>query len=981
MVDFFAQKQQALIAVLRNHVSGEVRFDAASRRLYSTDASHYQIEPLGVVIPKSLDDLSAVVQIAAETQTPIVPRGGGTSLSGQAIGPGIVIDCSKYLNQIGAVDVAARTVKVQPGVVLDHLNRAMAVHGLQFGPDVATANRATLGGMLGNNSAGARSIVYGKTIDHVRSIKSILADGTVTDFGPRSAVECRRLAERPTLEGHIYREARRVIDKNADEIRARFPHIIRRVSGYNLLDTLDRGSESNQSLVPLVVGSEGTLAVIAEAELNLVPRPKARGLLVPHFDSLAAALDVLAMSLEMQPSAVELMDSMLIELAARQRSFKHMMTAIKGRPAALLMVEFSGDSTAEVSARVHELERKLSGRAGVTALVPAIEPSVRDPLWSLRSSAVPLLYGMPGDRKPITFVEDCAVDPAKLPEFALQFREILRAHGTDGTFYGHASVGCLHIRPVLNLKDQYDLTRMRAIMEDVTDLVLHFGGSLSGEHGDGLVRSEWNRKMFGPTVYEAFRQIKRAFDPHNLLNPGKVVDAPAMEENLRFGPGYHTQPIETIFDYSSQEGFFRSIELCNGAGVCRKTQGGAMCPSFRATRDENDSTRGRANSLRIALTRSDENNAAPLSERWVHSVMDLCLGCKACKSECPSNVDLAKLKSEFLHAYHQKRIRPLGHWFAANVHRLNRFGAKFAGLTNWINRRGLTRWFMETIFGIDRRRSLPEVHGDHFRKWFAERRVTKGEPNVLARLHVGAAPRRAPLRKVLLFDDCFTTFNEPAIPRAAVAVLEQAGCEVELVNPICCGRALISKGFLKEARALAQQQLPDLARRVADGTPILGLEPSCVLTLMDEWPELAPGTQAQKVANAVHLAEHWLVDRIESDDLTLPLTRQTEKILFHGHCHQRALCGVNGSAEAMKRIPGLQVTTLDAGCCGMAGAFGFERQHYDLSVQIANLELIPAIKAEPESIIAATGTSCRHQIRDLTGRMALHPMQVLAAGL
>ncbi len=977
MVDFFAQMQQSLINVLRKHISGEVRFDTASRHLYSTDASHYQIEPLGVVIPKTPDDLTAVVQIAAETQTPIVPRGGGTSLSGQSIGPGIIVDCSKYLNQIGPVDVSGRKVKVQAGVVLDHLNRALAIHGLQFGPDVATANRATLGGMLGNNSAGARSIVYGKTIDHVLSIKTILADGSMTEFGRRSPLECKRLAERPTLEGHVYSEARRIIENNATEIRARFPNIIRRVSGYNLLDTLEGG---NQSLVPLIVGSEGTLAMITEAELNLVPRPKARGLLVPHFDSLAAALDVLAACLEVQPSAIELMDSMLIDLAARQRSFKHMMAAIEGRPAALLMVEFSGDSNADVSARVHDLERKLSGRPGVTALVPAIDPSVRDPLWSLRSSAVPLLYGMPGDRKPITFVEDCAVDPAKLPEFALRFREILRTHGTDGTFYGHASVGCLHIRPVLNLKDQYDLTRMRAIMEDVTDLVLHFGGSLSGEHGDGLVRSEWNRKMFGPIVYEAFRQIKRAFDPHNLLNPGKVVDASAMEENLRFGRDYHNRPVETIFDYSNQEGFFRSIELCNGAGVCRKTHGGAMCPSYRATRDENDTTRGRANALRIALTRTPEVNPTPLAERWVHGVMDLCLGCKACKSECPSNVDLAKLKSEFLHAYHQKRIRPLGHWFAANVHRMNRFGAKFAALTNWINRRGVTRWLMETIFDIDRRRSLPEVHRDHFRKWFANR-------NIVSALRDGTGsgvPSRSAgttRRKVLLFDDCFTTFNEPAIPKAAVAVLERAGCDVELVNPICCGRALISKGFLKEARALAQQQLPDLARRVADGTPILGLEPSCVLTLMDEWPELVPGPMSRRVADAVYLADHWIAEQMESGKTDLRLARQSERILFHGHCHQRALCGVNGSANAMKQVPGLQVTTLDAGCCGMAGAFGFEKKHYELSVQIANLELIPAIKAEPESITAATGTSCRHQIRDLTGRAALHPMQVLAAAL
>jgi FAD/FMN-containing dehydrogenase/Fe-S oxidoreductase len=961
MHDFFAQKRQALAEALRRHTAAEVRFDASTRHVYATDASIYRIEPLGVVLPRTADDLVAVVQLAAETRTPLVPRGGGTSLSGQSIGPGLVVDCSKYLNAVGPVDVAGRTVRVQPGVVLDHLNRALAPHGLQFGPDVATADRATLGGMIGNNSAGSRSVVYGKTIDHVRALRAVLADGSAHEFGRVPEREWRRRAERDTLEGQIYREARRVLDQNADEVRRRFPDIIRRVSGYNLLDAL--GAES---LVPLLVGSEGTLAVVAEAELGLVPRPRHRGLLVPHFASLAAALDALDACLELAPSAVELLDSMLIELARRQRSLKETMAAVRGTPAALLMVEFSGDSAAEVSARVHELERRLRGVNGLTAAVPALEANVRDPLWSLRSSAVPLLYGLPGDRKPVTFVEDCAVAPARLPEFAARFRELLRRHGTDGAFYGHASVGCLHIRPLLDLKDSGDVRRMRAIMADVTDLVLEFGGSLSGEHGDGLVRGEWNKKMFGPQVYEAFRQIKRAFDPENLLNPGKVVDSPSMLENLRLGPEYQPRPTETVFDYSAQGGFFRSIELCNGAGVCRKTQGGAMCPSYRATRDERDTTRARANALRVALDVGagvTQAGAEPLAERWVHEVMDLCLSCKACKSECPSNVDLAKLKAEFLHAYHRKRLRPPGHYLLANIHRLNRLGAPLAGVLNWLNRRGLTRLILEKVAGIDRRRSLPELHADHVRRWFAGR------------------PPRQGGRKVLLFDDCFTTFNEPRIGRAAVEVMEAAGCEVELVNPICCGRALLSKGFLKEARALAADQLPDLARRVADGTPILGLEPSCVLTLADEWPELVPGPAARKVAAAVRLADQWLAEETKAGTAALPLAKRPARCVFHGHCHQRALVGVGGSAEALRLVPGLEVTALDAGCCGMAGAFGFEKRHYDVSVKIANLELVPALKAEPEALVAATGTSCRHQIRDLTGREALHPLEVIREAL
>jgi FAD/FMN-containing dehydrogenase/Fe-S oxidoreductase len=949
-MDFTAQKRQALIEFLRKHFSGEIRFDSTSRRLYSTDASIFQIEPLGVVIPRTTDDLVAVVQMAAETSTPIIARGGGTSLSGQSIGPGIVIDCSKFLNKVGPIDVSTRRVRVQPGVVLDHLNRVLSVHGLQFGPDVATASRATIGGMLGNNSAGARSIVYGNTVDHVHSLKTILSDGSSAEFGVVPENAWQRRAERTTLEGKIYRESRRIVEANADEIHKRFPRIIRRVSGYNLLDSLECRTSDRPSLIPMLVGSEGTLAVVAEAELNLVPKPKCRGLLVPHFDSLASALNALEACLEFKPSAVELMDTMLIELARRQLSLKNTMSAIHGQPAALLMVEFSGETSAEVSGKVHELERRLREIPGVTATVPAIDPSLRDPLWSLRQSAMPLLYGLPGDRKPVTFVEDCAVAPPRLPEFAGRFREILRIHGTDGAFYGHASVGCLHIRPLLNLKDVDDVKRMRAIMEDVTDLVLNFGGSLSGEHGDGLVRSEWNKKMFGPAVYEAFRQIKRAFDPSNLLNPGKVVDAPAMTDNWRLGPDYHPQPVGTIFDYSAQQGFFRSIELCNGSGVCRKTQGGAMCPSFRATRDERDNPRGRANALRLALAGEVNPVRAPMTDRWVYEVMELCLSCKACKSECPSNVDIAKLKAEFLHAYHAKHMRPFGHYFVGNIYRLNRFASHFAGIFNWLNRRGLSRWILERAAGIDHRRSLPEVHSNHFRKWFAARTPSSGGR-----------------RRVLLFDDCFSTFNEPGIGRAAVEVLERVGCNVELVKPDLL-RARAAEQRLSEGGARAGPVAntgPGATRRRWDTDSRIGTE---LRAYFDG--RMARTRTRFRVADDRGLgpSRRSMVGRTrESGKHLVPLSGEKRKCLFHGHCHQRALCGTAGSANALKMIPGLQVTALDAGCCGMAGAFGFEKRHYDLSVQIANLELLPALKAEPDAIIAATGTSCRHQIRDLRG--------------
>jgi Fe-S oxidoreductase len=675
-------------------------------------------------------------------------------------------------------------------------------------------------------------------------------------------------------------------------------------------------------------------------------------------------MDALAACLEFGPSAVELLDHRLLELARANLSLKDTMAAVQGRPAALFMVEFSGRDAAEVADRVDRLQRRLRGGAGVTATVAALDPSLRDPLWNLRSAAVPLLLGLPGDRKPVTFVEDTAVSPARLPEFVTRFQDLLRRHGTEGAFYGHASVGCLHIRPVLDLKDQADVARMRRIAEDVTDLVLEFGGALSGEHGDGLARSEWNRKMFGPVVYEAFRRVKQAFDPHNLLNPGKVVDAPSMTDNLRYGPGYAPAQPATVFDYSPQEGFVRSIELCNGSGVCRKLQGGTMCPSFRATRDEKDSTRGRANVLRLAL--AGEQPLTALRSREVYDVLDLCLLCKACKAECPSNVDMAKLKAEFLHFYFAGRPRPLGQALMARIHWLNRWGAFAAPMANWLQARRTLRWLLEKAVGIDRRRSLPLLHAEHLRSWFPRHTP---------------APSAGRYGRVLLLDDCFTTYNEPAVGRAAVRVLEQAGYTPELAGLTCCCRPMISKGFLHEARDLIQAQAPSLSRRLADGTPLLGLEPSCLLTLADEWPELVPGPETRRIAANVDLADHWLAKQTPAGQCDLRLRPQPGRCLLHGHCHQKALLGANGSAEALRLIPGLEVKVLDAGCCGMAGSFGYEKEHYDLSVAVAQLALLPALAAEPEATVAAPGTSCRHQIKDLAGRRALHPLEVLAAAL
>ncbi|MBI2803774.1 MAG: FAD-binding protein [Planctomycetes bacterium] len=981
-MDFTAQKHAALLDYLRRHVDGEVRFDRVTRQLYSTDASIYQIEPVGVVLPKTTAALETAVRIALEMHIPIIARGGGTSLSGQSIGAGIVLDCSKYLNHIIDIDPTLQIARVQPGVVLDQFNCALAPHNLQFGPDVATASRANLGGMIGNNSAGSHSIVHGKTIDHVRRLQAILSDARVHDLGPLAPADWQRQDER-TFAGALHRRVEQIVVQNADEIRRRFPRILRRVSGYNLDALL--GHDSKQAAPParlercatlaglhqLLVGSEGTLGVVLEAELNLVPKPKVVGLLIPQFSSLSAAMDALAICLDMQPSAIELMDHLLIQLAKTNLSLHQTTDALTGIPEALFMVEFSGNDFGYVTDRIKKLQDQLQGHPGLIATLPAIEATQRQALWNLRNAAMPLLLGLKGDRKPVTFIEDAAVSPEHLPRFVARFRETLKKHGTEGAFYGHASVGCLHIRPLLNLKDQSDVATMRRISEDITDVVLEFGGSLSGEHGDGLARSEWNRKMFGDTVYNAFCQIKDAFDPHHLFNPGKIVHAPRMTENLRYGPTYQPAQPTTIFDYARQEGFGRSIEMCNGSGVCRKLQGGTMCPSFRATRDEKDSTRGRANVLRLALVA--EKPLEALASDDVHSVLDLCLMCKACKSECPSNVDLAKLKAEALHLRYQDRPRPLVHRMMSRLHQMNRWGALAAPLVNWTQQNGLLRWAMHHLCGIDRRRGLPALWFNHFRRWFA-RRQKRGE-----------AARLSRLGSVLLLDDCFTTFNEPAIGQATVRVVEAAGYGVELAGLTCCGRTLISKGYLTEAKKLIQEQAPRLAARLAQGAPILGMEPSCLLTLVDEWPELVPGPATAQIAKSAYLVDAWLAQQIRGGisklDLRSVPSHSGKPALVHGHCHQKALVGAAGTTSLLQLIPGLDVRLLDTGCCGMAGSFGYETDHYDLSVAIAELDLLPALARLPDALVVAPGTSCRHQIHDLTGRRALHPLEVLAQAL
>jgi FAD/FMN-containing dehydrogenase/Fe-S oxidoreductase len=940
---------------LRKVVTGDVRFDPASRLLYSTDASMYQVEPVGVVIPRRREDVHAVVEVAARHGVALLPRGGGTSLTGQTVNHALVIDFSPHLNRVLEVNREERWARVEPGLVQDELNHHVRPLGLLFGPDTSTSNRATLGGMIGNNSGGAHSIAYGLTVEHVLEVTALLADGSTVVFKEVTPEEARRKAEAPGLEGRIYREVARIRERYGDEIRKRYPAWWRRVAGYNL-DELVKDRPLN--LARLVVGSEGTLATVVEARVRLVRRPPATALDVIHFRDLQEAMECSQSILETGPYAVELTDKMILDLARGNIEQSKRMGFVQGDPAAILIVEYAGESEAEVRSKVEALEARRRREGFGYAAHLAFDPAEQQSIWKLRKAGLGLLLGMKGDHKPIAFVEDTAVDPRHLPKFLPRFREILARHGAEGACYGHCSVGCLHIRPVINLKTARGLEQVRAIADEVTALVMEFGGTISSEHGDGRARSPWLPRMYGPTLMQAFRELKAAFDPDNRMNPGNIVDGPGLTEHLRYGPQYVTWEPRTVLDFSSQGGFAAAVEMCNGVGVCRKTLEGTMCPSYMATRDEEHSTRGRANALRAVL--SGRLPASEFTGRRLHEIMDLCLECKGCKAECPANVDMAKLKYEFLYHYHRVNGLPLRNRFFGHIARLDALGARMPGLVDWVSGLAASRWVMEKLLGIDRRRPLPRLASQTFTDWFARRPV----------------PAAAPRGEVVLFHDTFTTYHVPEIGRAAVGLLEAAGYRVLLVDRKCCGRPLISKGMLEEARAHAAWNVERLAPYAARGVAVVGLEPSCLLTLRDESVDLLRTEEARAVAGASLLLEEFLL-RERERGLELPFRPAGRRALLHGHCHQKALVGT-APTVAVLRWAGFEVSEVDSGCCGMAGSFGFEREHYDMSVRLGNRRLAPAVKAAPpDTEVVAPGISCRQQIDHLTGRRARHPAEVL----
>ena len=941
---------------LRRRVEGEVRFDKMTRHLYSTDASIYQIEPIGVVFPRHAGDVQAVLETANEFRVPILPRGGGTSLAGQTVGQAVVLDFSRHMNQILEVNREERWCRVQPGVVQDELNAHVRPAGLLFGPDTSTSNRATLGGMLGNNSAGAHSIAYGLTVDHVLELTVLLSDGAQVRFADVTPEELEVKRRQSGLEGHIYLEVSRLIAEHRDEILARYPKILRRVSGYNL-DQFVRDKPFN--LARLAVGSEGTLVAVVEAKMRLVPHPPKTALDVIHFRTLDEALEASPAILETGPYAVELTDKMILDLARGNIEQSKRLGFVQGDPAAILIVEYAGESEGEVKAKVEALESLRSrSRMGYAATITQA-PEEQQSIWKLRKAGLGLLLGMKGEKKPVAFVEDTAVDPARLPEFTRHFKEILAKHGAEAGYYGHCSVGCLHIRPLINLKETAGVAQMLAIANEITDLVLAFGGALSGEHGDGLARSHFNAKLYGPQLYDAFRQVKQGFDPNNLMNPGKIVDAPPMTENLRYGSSYKTWEPETTLDFSGQGGFAAAVEMCNGVGVCRKKLEGTMCPSYMATLDEEHSTRGRANALRTVL--SGQIPQSEFTGRRLFEVLDLCLECKACKAECPSNVDMAKLKYEFLAHYYRANGLPLRNRLFGRIADLSRWGSRVAPLVNWLNGLEVSRWLLERFVGIDRRRPLPRLASTTFLDWFSRHTPGNG---------VGARGT------VLLFHDTFTTYHTPEVAIAATRLLERLGYRVELAEKWCCGRPLISKGMLGEAQAHARLNVSALGPFALRGVPIVGLEPSCLLTLRDEYPDLIRDETASAVARQAFLLEEFLLEEQKTGRLVWP-ERSGGRVLLHGHCHQKALSGT-ASTVLVLRAAGYEVSEIDAGCCGMAGSFGFEKEHYELSVAIARRKLVPTIEAVGRDVtIAAAGISCRQQIEHLTDRRARHPAELL----
>ena len=967
-----------LAARLAREITGDVLFDRFSRGRYATDASFYQIVPSGVVVPKTMDEALRALAIARGEGVKVTPRGGGTSQCGQTVNDGLVVDLSKHLNRILSLDVEGRTCVVEPGIVLDDLNRQLKKHGLWFPVDVSTASRATIGGMAGNNSCGGRSLRYGTMRDNTLSMEAALADGTLSRFGEVS----HDLSDLDASESvrPLFRDMLELGAREAEEIAARFPKVQRRVGGYNLDALVPRNARNN--MAHLLVGSEGTLAFTTKVELKLWPVIRNKALGICHFGSFYEAMDAAQHLVKLKPIAVELVDRTMIALGRDIAMFKPIINAaIKGDPDAVLVVEFAEDDQADNLVRLKQLS-ELMGDLGFGwnneprkwgGVVEITEPALQGGIADFRAAGLNVMMSMKQEGKPVSFVEDCAVPLPHLADYTQRLNEVFAKHGTSGTMYAHASEGCLHVRPVLNLKLEKDVKAMRAIAEEAFALVREYKGSHSGEHGDGLVRSEFHETMFGERLVADFKEVKQRFDPEGVLNPGKIVDAPRMDDRslFRFKPDYRVGELRTKLDWSAYPGagggFQGAVEMCNNNGACRKLEGGVMCPSYRATRNEKDVTRGRANTLRLAI--SGQLGPDALSSDEMMETLELCVSCKACRHECPTGVDMAKMKIEVLAARAASRGLTLRDRLVGYLPRYAGLAARFAPLANLRNRSPLLRKLFERFAGISARRALPAFRSDVF----VPRAGSVGPESG---------------REVVLFADTFNRIYERENLEAATRVLVAGGYRVHMPRPasgnrpLCCGRTFLSAGLVDEARSELDRLVAAFAPFAARGVPIVGLEPSCLLTLRDELASLRKDNDAKAVGAHALTFEEFLVREAEADRLQLPLGVVADKAMVHGHCHQKSFGAFKPVEQVLRLVPGLEVETIESSCCGMAGAFGYGADTYDASIEMAELSLLPAVRrADQNTLVVADGTSCRHQIHDGTKREALHVARVLAMSL
>ncbi len=959
------ERLEAFYHALRPQLRGRLYTDAMTRALYATDASIYQIEPVGVLIPAHVDDVQAALALASRFSIPVLPRGGGSSLAGQAVGEALVIDFTTHLHRILEINPEERWARVEPGCTMEQLNLALRPLGLMVGPDPASGARATLGGMLANNSTGAHSILYGNMVEHVRAVNALLADGTPVHFEALDEAAWAERMRRNDPEGRLYRELDDLLRAKGDIIARDTPKHWRRNSGYRLEYLLEARS---RNLAQLLCGSEGTLAVVTELTIGLVPRPKRTALGVVHFDTREEALRAVTTILETKPAAVELFDGVAIEATRHAPGYApRLATFIVGNPGAVLITEYFGESETELVAQLDALEATLQRAGYGYAIVRVLQPEHIQNVWAVRSEGVGLVMGVKGDHKPLPMIEDAAVPVEHLADYVADLERLFQETHTQAVLYAHASAGCLHIRPFLNTKDAREVEKMRVLATGSMELVKKYGGVLSSEHGDGIVRGWLNEAFLGPELYAVYRQVKQIFDPNGLLNPGKIIDTPPMTENLRMGPTYRTIELVEELDWSEEGGFARAVEQCNGNGACRKLESGTMCPSFMVTRDERHTTRGRANALRSVLSGALPVEA--LTGRALYEVMDLCIQCKACKTECPSNVNMAKMKTEWLAKYWEANRVPLRVRLFANQPRLARWigGGWKARLANIGLRNAFVRRLMEWTLGISAQRQLPTFALEPFTTWFRKQSWPTTGPTVV------------------LFADTFNNYHHPEVAQAAALFFARLGFQVIVPEEkACCGRPLISKGLVSQAQRQALEALERLYPYVEQELPIIGLEPSCILTFRDELLSLLPGDpRARKLARSVFTFEEY-VARL-ADEGRLREVRWTEtarRVLVHGHCHQKSLVGMGPTARILALPPNYRVEVLDTSCCGMAGAFGYEKEHVEISLKMAERRLAPAVRAASEdTLIAAAGTSCRAQIFDTTGRRAWHPAEILLQAL